>query len=77
MFYGEEWKIFPGHTLTLRPKKEPQAGIVWSGEGEINNNHVAQSGSNEFLCIPNTEVLVKNTGTIPLFIYTVEPTHTI
>ncbi|MCR4333504.1 MAG: hypothetical protein NUV60_00565 [Patescibacteria group bacterium] len=73
MFYGEEWKIFPGKTLTLAPKKEPQGGIVWSGEGDINGNKIAQDGMNEFLVIPHTEVKVKNTGTTPLFIYTVEP----
>lgn len=73
MFYGEGWEILPNQTFNLSAKKEPQAGIVWSGKGEMNGNKIAQDTMNEFLIIPNTKVVIKNTGPTPLFIYTVEP----
>jgi len=75
MFYGEGLEILPNKTLTLSPKKEPQAGIVWSGEGEINGNQVSQNNMNEFFCIPETNLSIKNTGSTTLFIYTVLPIH--
>jgi hypothetical protein len=73
MFYGEGWTIEPGQTLTLAPIDFPQAGVVWSGQGLLNENLLGQNGDNEFLCIPNTPISIKNTGEAPLHIYTVEP----
>jgi len=77
MFYGEGWEILPGQTLNLEPKKEPQAGIVWSGQAEINGNKVEQSGLNEFLVVPQTALNVANTGKTNIFIYTVEPIRSV
>lgn len=73
MFYGEGWEILPGQTMSLSSRKEPQAGIVWSGEGEINGNIVTQNNTNEFFCIPETNLSIKNTGSTILYIYTVLP----
>jgi len=72
-FYGESWEILPGQTMSLSAKEVPQAGIVWSGEGEMNGNQISRDSHGEFLCIPNTELSLSNTGPLPLLIYTVEP----
>lgn len=72
-FYGEGWEVLPEHTMELAAKAVPQAGIAWSGSGKINGNPISQSGTNEFLCIPNTPIVVSNPGPHTLYIYTVEP----
>ncbi|MBI4117381.1 MAG: hypothetical protein HY451_01730 [Parcubacteria group bacterium] len=72
-FYGEGWEVLPGQTLNIPAKDTPQAGIVWSGKGEINGNFVSQPGQNEFLCVPKAPVAVTNQHNSTLYIYTVEP----
>ena len=54
-------------------KNVPIAGVIWSGQANINGNHLSQKGLNEFLSIPNTNLIVSNPGDITLMIYTVEP----
>lgn len=73
MFYGEGWEIPPHATLHIPEKETPQAGVVWSGRGTINENEVSLNGNNEFLIVPHTKVTVTNSGDIPLLIYTTEP----
>lgn len=72
-FYGEGWEVLPEQILTIPAKDTPQAGIIWSGAGEINGNSVSQSDQNEFLCIPQTPITVTNRNSSTLYIYTVEP----
>lgn len=73
MFYGEEWILNPGASAIFPAKEKPQGGVIWSGQGEINGQAVAQGGQNGFLIIPNTAIQVSNTGSGDLYIYTVEP----
>lgn len=74
-FYGEAIEIEPGKTFTRNPDERPFAGIVWSGEGKINDNelNVLKEESKEFLVAPNSEVEIINTGKHRLLIYTVFP----
>lgn len=72
-FYGEAWEILPGQTMKASLKNVPIAGVIWSGQANINGNHLSQKGLNEFLSIPNTNLIVSNPGDITLMIYTVEP----
>lgn len=74
-FYGEALEIQPGQSYTRIKDERPFAGIVWSGKGMLNGNeiNVMNNARKEFLVTPKTEVIIKNTGTIPLLIYTVFP----
>jgi hypothetical protein len=72
-FYGEGWEVMPNQILKIKAKEKPQAGIVWSGKGEINGNVISQNDQNEFLSVPNNDLIIKNLDSIPLIIYTVEP----
>ncbi len=74
-FYGEAFEIQPGKSWTRTADERPFAGIVWSGKGILNGNeiNVMNNAKKEFLVTPKTGVMIKNTGTIPLLIYTVFP----
>ncbi len=77
MFYGEGWEVPPGRTLIVPKKETPQAGILWSGQGELNDNPLSLEGNNEFLITPNTGVTVRNMSETTLLIYTTEPIRTL
>jgi D-glycero-beta-D-manno-heptose 1-phosphate adenylyltransferase len=74
-FYGEAFEINPGHIFKRAADERPFAGIVWSGRGTLNGNpiDVNDNERKELLVTPNTEVVIENTGTTPLLIYTVFP----
>ncbi len=74
-FYGEGFEINPGKAFHRPADTKPFAGIVWSGKGTINDNHldVNKSHEKEFLVTPRTPVTITNTGITPLLIYTVFP----
>ena len=74
-FYGEAIEIQPGKSFTRNADERPFAGIVWSGEGEINNNKLngINKEQKEFLVTPSTQVEIKNKGATPLLVYTVFP----
>ena len=74
-FYGEAFEINPGQIWVRNSDIRPFAGIVWSGQGLLNDNviNVNNTKKKEFLVTPNTTITLKNTGEIPLLIYTVFP----
>ncbi|MBI4163089.1 MAG: hypothetical protein HY513_05380 [Candidatus Aenigmarchaeota archaeon] len=73
-FYGEGWEIKSGNSLQLNKKDNPIAAIVWSGAGEVNSQLIsAENGEKEFLIVPNTQIIIKNSGKKTLMIFTVEP----
>lgn len=74
-FYGEAFEILPGQSYTRERDERPFAGIVWSGQGLINENplDVMNKQQKEFLIVPNMRVTIQNTGTTSLLIYTVFP----
>jgi len=74
-FYGEAFEIAPGQTWVRNADVRPFAGIVWSGHGLLNGNeiNINHQEKKEFLVTPNTTITIKNTGEIPLLMYTVFP----
>ncbi len=74
-FYGEAIEIKPGHKFTRNADERPFAGLVWSGQGLINENSldVSKDDQKEFLVVPNTPVTIENIGKETLYIYTVFP----
>ncbi len=74
-FYGEAFEIAPGQTWVRNADVRPFAGIIWSGHGLLNGNEIntANNERKEFLVVPGTAITAKNTGEMPLMIYTVFP----
>lgn len=74
-FYGEAFEIQPNHIWKRAADERPFAGIVWSGNGKLNDNtiNVTNNKEKEFFVVPHTEVTIKNTGSVLLLIYTVFP----
>ena len=74
-FYGEAIEIEPGQEFRRNADERPYAGIVWGGQGTINDNSldVNNKEQKEFLVTPNSECKIKNTNSSKLLIYTVFP----
>jgi hypothetical protein len=74
-FYGEGFEVLPNQIMECKFEK-PFAGIVWSGNGSLNENDIDATNElqREFLIVPNTPVKIKNTSTSDkLLIWTVFP----
>lgn len=75
-FYGEAVEIEPGRTYTLQAEARPFAGIVWSGQGLLNGQPIADISGGapvEFLVTPGCDARFENAGSITLRVYTVYP----
>lgn len=72
-FYGEGWEINSGKSLTINAKEKPIAGLVWSGNGLLNNNQVTVDKNREFFIVPQTPITLENNGSEKLIMFTVEP----
>lgn len=76
MFYGEGFVIHPGQSYSREGDMRPFAGIVWSGEGTINELPLSHSekGRREFLVTPGHKVELCNISSeLDLFVFTVFP----
>jgi len=75
LFYGEGFEIISGQRFSRLPDDRPFAGIVWSGQGLINENHVDASDDKrkEFLITPNSLFTIQCDSIIPLLVYVVFP----
>ncbi len=75
-FYGEGLEIEP-HRRYVRPADpRPWAGIVWSGEGQLNGCRIGVRGTDagsEFLVTPGHEAVLEDDGEVTLRVYTVFP----
>ncbi|MBC8495520.1 hypothetical protein H8D36_05175 [archaeon] len=72
-FYGEGWEINSGKSLTINAKEKPIAGLVWSGNGSLNDNQVSVDKNREFFIVPQTSITLENNGSEKLIMFTVEP----
>lgn len=76
IFYGEGFIIRPEHTYTREKDERPYAGIIWSGDGQVNDLSFNMDDNNkrEFLVTPNSSVQFTNTSNeLDLMIFTVFP----
>lgn len=76
LFYGEGFIISPGKTYTRDKDERPYAGIIWSGEGTINNMafDMADMNKREFLVTPGSTVTLTNTSDqLDMMVFTVFP----
>ena len=76
IFYGEGFIICPGQTYTREKDERPYAGIIWSGDGQVNDLSFNMDDNNkrEFLVTPNSSVQFTNTSNeLDLMIFTVFP----
>lgn len=75
-FYGEGFIVNPQHKCTAVKDNHPRAGIVWSGEGQLNGHDISHNGwaAREFLLAPGHEMVLDNiSGSIPLMVFTIWP----
>jgi len=74
-FYGEGFEVKAGHSFTRKADHRPYSGVVWSGSGKINDNHVNCTDDlrKEFIVVPNTETTFVADGNADLLIYVVFP----
>ena len=64
-----------GCSYTRLADARPYAAIVWSGEGSVNGQAVANANMQrkEFLVTPHHDLKIENTGSTMLLIYSVFP----
>jgi len=57
-FYAEAWEIKKGHVYERAPTDKPIAGLIWCGNGTINDNQYSSDNEkcSEFLIVPNTPI---------------------